>query len=687
MDWKFSRLRGIALTLWSLTWVAMAAGQANPYPYFEVAPIAFAPRVEYAAGVGPFSLTTLDWNGDGQLDLIVPNRDSGDLTIFLGAEDGTFVRQMVPLRGGNCPIQVKVADLNRDQKDDLVVINHLCHSVFVFLGNGDGTIAERIGLPVEPEPRSIAIGLFDEDDTPDLAIVHRRSGTLSLYFGRGDGSFTPPRDYPVGVHANAVASGDFDGDGRADLSVVSSGMSRLTLFRNLGGGQFLRQSDLPVGVGITTLQVVDLNRDGNVDLVVLDAALDQLHLLLGRGDFLFDSPRSYSVGRRPFELESADLNRDGIPDLIVTHQEENDLWVLLGRGDGTLARTTHLNRLPTGRVPFGVVAADFNRDGRVDLATADFGSNTISILLAEEPRFADLLLTQVVNRETVQARDELLYRLTVTNQGPDPAIELLVTDLLPEKTLMVSCTASGGGVCGIAGNARVVLIPTLAVGGQVEIEFLVRVQAEVCEGDVLVNTATVSARTADPNLEDNQTVHRAVGQNPLPVIQSLPNLLALGSRPGDRTGARVEFPLPVATDNTPVVRVTCSHPSGAIFPVGTTRVTCTAVDVCGATATTSFEIEVWDAIAIDEKFGHLFLFDSFTGQYLFVRQDTGERFRGRGQIRRWRCEIQLLDDRRATLSINTCYFRASGWVRPTGNAPIFTILDRNIRLSQIPQIP
>ena len=71
MESKFSGLnsplgRGMALTLWSLTWVAVAVGQANPYPYFEVTPIAFAPRVEYAAGVGPFSLTTLDWNGDGK---------------------------------------------------------------------------------------------------------------------------------------------------------------------------------------------------------------------------------------------------------------------------------------------------------------------------------------------------------------------------------------------------------------------------------------------------------------------------------------------------------------------------------------------------------------------------------------------------------------------------------------------
>lgn len=676
--------RGGLLAWCSLSLAAVVAGQVNPPPYFEVAPFAFAPRVEYPAGTGPFSLTALDWNGDGNLDLLAPNRDSGDLTIFLGREDGTFVRQTASLPGGNCPIQVEGADFNRDGKGDLVVVNHLCHTLSLFMGDGVGGYSSRMTYQVAPEPRSVTVGLFNDDLNPDLAIVHRQSGTLSLYFGQGDGSFAPPVDYPAGGSASDIAAGDFDRDGHPDLVVVSTGTSTLTLYRNLRGGQFLRVNDQVVGTGSSTLEVVDLDRDGHLDLAVVDVAQDLVHILRGQGNFLFDTARSYPVGRRPFDIESADINGDGFSDLAVTHQEENDLLILLGRGDGTFAPTTHLNRVATGRVPYGLVAADFNRDGRIDLATANFVDNSISLLSNVVPQFADLAITQTASRMTVQAGDELLLTLTVSNQGPDPATNLLVTNLLPAKTLMTFCRASGGGVCGLDGEGRVVSIPTLAVAGQAEIQFRVRVQENVCQGEVLRNTAMVSAQTGDPRLADNQTTLQVVAQNPPPVISSLPNLQAIGVRPGDRTGARVEFSLPDASDNTPGVRVTCSHPSGTPFPVGNTEVTCRAIDICGQTATTRFHVRVWDAIAIDQRFGHLFLFDSFTGQYLFVRQDTGESFSGQGMVRRWRCELQLRDDHRAIVSINTCYSRADGWVRPTGSAPIFMIDDPNLRDNRLP---
>ena len=677
--------RGVILSWCSLSLVAVAAGQVNsPHSYFQAAPFAFAPSVDYPAGTGPFSLTTLDWNGDGNLDLLAPNRDSGDLTVFLGREDGTFVPQSMPLPGGNCPTQVEGADFNRDGKRDLVIVSHLCHTISLFLGDGAGSYSSRMVYQVAPEPRAMVVGLFDDDLNPDLAIVHRQSGTLSLYHGRGDGSFQTPVDYPVGDAANSLASGDFDRDGRTDLAVVSAGTSTLTLFRNLGGGHLLRMSDLPVGIGSRTLQIVDLNRDGHLDVAVLDSSQNLVHILRGRGNFLFDTARSYPVGRRPFEIEIGDINGDAIPDLIVSHQEENDLLVLLGRGDGTLAPTTHLNRVVTHRVPYGVVAADFNRDGHVDLASTNFVDNSISLFFSAAPQFADLAITQSASRMTVEARDELLLTLTVTNQGPDPATNLLVTNLLPAKTLMTFCQASGGGVCGLDGESRVVSIPTLAINGQVEIQFRVRVQEDVCQGEVLRNTATVTAQTGDPRLGDNQTTLQVVAQNPPPVLSSLPDLQAIAARPGDASGAVVHFPLPTATDNAPGVRITCSHSSGSLFRVGNTEVTCEAVDVCGETAATRFHVRVWDAIVIDQRFGHLFLLDSFTGQYLFVRRDFDESFSGRGTVRRSPCELQLRDEHRAIVTINTCFLRASGWVRPTGSAPTFMLDDPNLRDNRLP---
>jgi subtilisin-like proprotein convertase family protein len=73
-----------------------------------------------------------------------------------------------------------------------------------------------------------------------------------------------------------------------------------------------------------------------------------------------------------------------------------------------------------------------------------------------------------------------------------------------------------------------------------------------------------------------------------------------------------------ATDNCPGVTVVCVPPSGSIFPVGTTTVTCTATDASGNTATCSFTVTVFSACLVDESnSGNVVLFNAQTGEYRF----------------------------------------------------------------------
>jgi hypothetical protein len=59
-----------------------------------------------------------------------------------------------------------------------------------------------------------------------------------------------------------------------------------------------------------------------------------------------------------------------------------------------------------------------------------------------------------------------------------------------------------------------------------------------------------------------------------------------------RAGAVVTFATPIATDNCSVASINCLPISGSIFPIGTTTVTCTAMDGSGNTATCSFAVKV-----------------------------------------------------------------------------------------------
>src|SRR5262249_17388400 len=82
---------------------------------------------------------------------------------------------------------------------------------------------------------------------------------------------------------------------------------------------------------------------------------------------------SYPTGQQPWGIVAADLLGNGLSDLAVTNALDNSVTVLLANGDGSF-RSGPTVTLPTpfpGGYPTGIVAGDFNRDGRIDLAVVE----------------------------------------------------------------------------------------------------------------------------------------------------------------------------------------------------------------------------------------------------------------------------------------------------------------------------
>lgn len=93
----------------------------------------------------------------------------------------------------------------------------------------------------------------------------------------------------------------------------------------------------------------------------------------------FATAVNYAVGTTPQAIAIADFNSDGRPDLAVANFGGNSVSILIGNGDGTFRSTTAFH---TGSRPLSVIAADFNNDGNMDLALADnTSSGTVSVLL------------------------------------------------------------------------------------------------------------------------------------------------------------------------------------------------------------------------------------------------------------------------------------------------------------------
>jgi len=97
---------------------------------------------------------------------------------------------------------------------------------------------------------------------------------------------------------------------------------------------------------------------------------------------LFDTWISYDVGSEPFSIVVSDLDGDGDLDLAVTNSglffdQDTSISVLMNKGDGTFADKVDYR---AGARPIFVVATDVDGDGKQDLVTSNYKSNTVSVL-------------------------------------------------------------------------------------------------------------------------------------------------------------------------------------------------------------------------------------------------------------------------------------------------------------------
>ncbi|MGH9800312.1 MAG: HYR domain-containing protein, partial [Blastocatellia bacterium] len=240
------------------------------------------------------------------------------------------------------------------------------------------------------------------------------------------------------------------------------------------------------------------------------------------------------------------------------------------------------------------------------------------------------------------------------------------------------------------GQNQKVIFASLNVGATATVTFETIANCVLADGSIINNTATISAATVDPNLANNSASASTLAKNPPPIITCPTDRDVIALTPGSIT-ATVNFPDPMVVDNCPGAVVVCAPASGSAFPLGLTTVTCTATDSGGATASCSFTVTVWDASIRDENSGDYLLFNTFTGEYKYVRCGVdGFTMIGQGEIKRTGCTVTLHDDTRVNASYDRCVIAP----RNTGGATIkrlqpdttFVLKDRNI-LNNSPSCP
>ncbi len=567
----------------------------------------FATQQTFATGSHPISVTASDVNGDGKRDLIVANEINNTVSVLLnttapGATTPSFATQQTFATGGQ-PFSVATADVNSDGLPDLIVTNAQDNTVSVLLnttapGATTPSFATQQTFVAGTSPESVIAADVNGDGKRDLIVVNEGDNTVSVLLnttapGASTPSFATQQTFATGLQPASVTAADLNGDGKPDLIVANAGANTVSVLLNTtvpgaSALSFAAQQSFAAGNTPELVAVADLNGDGKLDLIVAnegDSTVSVLSNTMPAPTTTFDGNsvaayQDFATGNDPDSVTTADINGDGLPDLIVANEDDNTVSVLLNTTalGASIPSFAAQQTFATGSDPFWVTTADVNGDGKPDLIVANFGDNTISVMLnttapgATTPSFA--------TQQTFATTGEGPTSVTVADVNGDGLPDLIVANhddgtvgVLLNTTTPGSSTASFAAQQTFAAGEIPIQVTTADVNGDGLPDLIV---ADLFGKTVWVLLNTTAPGATTPSFATAQPF--AVGSFPRMVTTAdlngdgKPDLIAVNQ--DDNTAS-------VLLNTTAPGATTPSFATQQTFATGTQPYSVTAADVNG----------------------------------------------------------------------------------------------------------
>lgn len=358
----------------------------------------FMPKQDFTTGKYPRGLALGDFNLDGKVDLLVSKGNSATFSVLTNTSSGSTVSFApdldFPVMGNDHEVPA-TGDLDGDGKLDIVVPESNSANLFLFRNITTGpaiTFNQPYTLQVGSNPMSVAISDLDGDGKPEVVTTNVGFGEVSVYRNKstpGNFSFAAPVNLGSNLGPYSIALADLDADGKAEIVLTSqfSTPSYLYVLKNnstVGNISFQTPLQLANIAGPYTVAVGDLNGDSKPDLVAASAFSNTVVVKQNTstpGSLAFSgTTKSYVTGSFPEGVAITDFDGDNKPDIVAANQQANTVSVLRNISSGTsILFDTHVD-YAVGSAPNFVSCADLDGDGRSEIITANTSSDGVSVL-------------------------------------------------------------------------------------------------------------------------------------------------------------------------------------------------------------------------------------------------------------------------------------------------------------------
>jgi hypothetical protein len=293
------------------------------------------------------------------------------------------------------PYSVRNADLDHNGIPDMVAVSCTTSTGSAYLNvymnytasTSSFSTTNTYTLTAYSNPTDVGVADFDGDGKQDVVTVNNGSSYgISVYYGNGAGAFSGSVSYTLTDAPNAIAVADFNADGKQDMALISNSYNNLAVLINTTTAPSAYTYSVSSSIAVTApyaITTATLDANSSVDIAVVSNTGSIVAEFLNTGTGTFGAANTFPVASSPYGITAGDFNNDGIIDLATANYNATSaISVLLGTGTAGSYSTVVNYSVGSNISAVAVVTADFNGDGNLDLATVGtYCVTTVDILL------------------------------------------------------------------------------------------------------------------------------------------------------------------------------------------------------------------------------------------------------------------------------------------------------------------
>ncbi|MBT3037295.1 MAG: DUF4347 domain-containing protein, partial [Candidatus Thiodiazotropha sp. (ex Codakia orbicularis)] len=348
---------------------------SNTAPTFDVAgPPSFTAHTITSAANGAASVTTVDMDGDGDLDVVSASQNDNKIAWYENDGSQNFTAHTISTAASGA-FAVTTADVDGDGDIDVLSASITDDKIAWYENDGNENFtAHTITLGADI---AASVAAADVDDDGDIDVLSASVGDDRIVWYENDGNenFTTRTITSSAVGASFVTTVDLDEDGDLDVLSTSTFDNRVAWYENDGNENFTTHTVTTSATEARQVIAADVDGDGDLDLLSASRSSDKLAWYENDGFENFTLHTITAAAGPVSAVAAADIDGDGDLDVIsASYTDDNVVWF---ENDGSENFTANTIASVTGEA-FSVAVADMDGDGDVDVLATDDAADAVT---------------------------------------------------------------------------------------------------------------------------------------------------------------------------------------------------------------------------------------------------------------------------------------------------------------------